>query len=290
MDFESQNIKKFSSLFLPISRRISFLFPYLDMNLEYARIDAKPEEYTAFVIQISLIVSLNIFGFLALLAQKMNRLTMQWAVPMAGLSVCSFFFLLWQFIILYPKVKSKKITSEVEMYLPFAMRQLYVRVNSGLSLFNSLVGVAYEDYGQFSIELKRTVSKIQSGIPEVEALEELSREVPSPELKRVIWQITNSLRSGTDVSETLHAIIEDINEKQKAKIMDFGSKMTAVSMMYMIMTIIFPTMGYIVLLLLGSFFIQNLQDYYLFAIPAVVLFANIVFLNIIDAMRPRVEI
>ena len=51
--------------------------------------------------------------------------------------------------------------------------------------------------------------------PELDALAEASHENPSLQFRKVLWQISNALKVGSDVGEALEAIVEELTRGGK---------------------------------------------------------------------------
>ena len=116
-------------------------------------------------------------------------------------------------------------TELLEKNLIFALKDLLLQVTSGVSLYNGLVNISKSNYGEVSKEFERLAKKINGGVPTERALEELSIETKSDYLKRATWQLTNTIKAGADLKESLKVIIAELTNSQKTKISDYAKEL-----------------------------------------------------------------
>ncbi len=183
---------------------------------------------------------------------------------------------------------AKKI-KDIDKNLLFALRNMEVQVSSGISLFDSLVSIAEGNYGVISDEFKKAIKKISTGKSEVEALEELILKNPSLYFRRIIWQITNSLRSGSDLSSTLKVIVDDLSYEKIVSIRKYGSQLNPMAMMYMMLAVIFPSLGVSFLMILSSFSNIQLTEMVFWLILGFTGFFQLMFIGFIKSKRPVVK-
>lgn len=211
-------------------------------------------------------------------------------ITITSVLAITIFFGTIQFFSFYPRSLLIKKNKELERYLLYAVRHLYIKVNSGVTLFDSIIGIAYGNYGAISEEFKKAIKEIEAGSGEIAALERLSISNPSMHFRKVIWQLTNSMRAGTDISNTLRAILTGLEEHQKILIQNFGARLSPLALMYMMLTIILPSLGITFLIVFSSLFAGDLPDMIFLLIPVVLFAANIFFMNIIKSIRPNIEV
>jgi flagellar protein FlaJ len=87
----------------------------------------------------------------------------------------------------------------------------------------------------------------------VESLEVMARENPSLHFRRILWQVINALKSGADVAVTLKEIVDSMLVDQRVAIKKYGSELNPLALFYMLLVVIFPTLGIIFMLVLFSF-------------------------------------
>ena len=194
------------------------------------------------------------------------------------------------YVLMYPGFIVKKRVKRLERDLLFAMRHLYVQLRSGVPLFEGLVSVAKSGYGILSKEMEICVKKISAGWPETRALEEMALRNPSLLFRRAIWQITNSIRTGTDLGETLESVVETIAAEQKIAIRRYGSQLNPMVMMYMMLGVIVPSLGITFLMIISSFTgLPITKDLFILILIFLAVF-QFNFLGFIKSRRPAVEI
>lgn len=278
-----------SKHFRRLTKFIDSFFPRIDFYLKQTDMRTETEDYLAIVAFFAfygLILFLTLgLGYLFL--NDMLTIKMALMIIAGGIAI---FFGVTQWFVFLPRVKLLKKSKELERYLLFAIRHLFVKVNSGVTLFNGLVGIAYGDYGAISTEFRKAIKEIELGVSEEDALGKLSINNPSIHFRKFIWQLTNSMRAGTDIADTLRAIIINLQEDQKVEIQNFGARLSPIALMYMMLTIIFPTLGITFLIIFSSLFTGLVPGDVFILLPVLLVVINIIFINIIRGVRPNIEV
>ena len=290
--FKLEKALKFARKFYGIGRSLTKLFPSLTYELKQARIRLRPREYIALAIFTSLFYLVMILlltlalAFLAPPGQLLSYLLIM--VPMSFVvSFCVFFY-----IIIYPKlILTRKIRS-IERDLLYALRHLLIQVRSGVSLFNALVSVSTGEYGLISEEFETAVKEINAGVSEIEALENMAWRNPSLYFRRVIWQLVNGMRAGSDIAVTLSEIVNALAADQRIEIRRYGAQLNPMALMYLMTAVIIPTLGITFLMILSSFFaiIQFPLDIILYLILVFLVIFQFMFIGIVKVRRPTVEV
>lgn len=205
--------------------------------------------------------------------------------PLSGLLFASF-ALFSQLI--YPKIYSSRKQREIERNLIPALEDMLVQHNSGIPLFSILVHLSISKYGQLSNEFKKAVRKINTGEPQIEVLEELSEQNTSVFFRRTLWQISNGMKAGSDISIVIRDSIKALNSEQVIQIQEYGNKLNPLIMFYMLISIIMPALAITFLTVLSS--LVNLPTtigilLYL-GLAVFVILAQIMFLGVIKSTRP----
>lgn len=277
---------KVSKPLLFISSKLVKLNPFLALKLSQAEIEIKDREYMALAIFSSLFWFLLIFSLFNLLgfAFKQNFLLISTAF---SLLISSIAFL---FITFYPSLLLSKKDRDIEKNLLFAIRHLFIQVRSGVSVFDSLVSVSRGNYGIVSQELEKSVKEITTGKEETLALEELAFRVPNVGFKRVIWQIVNCLRAGGDIGSTLDMIARNLSEEQKVKIRKYGSQLSPLALIYLMSTVILPTLGITFLIVFSTFAGIQVPETVFYLVLFVVAVFQIMLIGLVKSRRPSVEV
>ena len=217
-----------------------------------------------------------------------------------GLFQISFFYfygigiaLLFSFFILssqlsYPRIYNFRKTRDIEKNLIAAMQDMHVQLNSGVPIFKILVNIASSDYGSLSEELGRAVKEINSGKPQIEAIDDLGNRSTSTYFRRVLWQISNGMRAGSDMSIVIKNGIDNLSAEQVIQIQSYGSKLNPLIMFYMLLAVIMPALGITFLTIISSMLnISGMVVKMIFiGIFVFVVLLQIMFLGIIKTRRP----
>lgn len=190
--------------------------------------------------------------------------------------------------IMYPRIYSNKRQRDIERNLRSALEDILVQLNSGIPLFSVLVNISDANYGELSMEFRKAVKKINAGSPEQEVLEELSKNNPSPFFRRTLWQISNGMNAGSDMSFVVKESIKAINEEQLIQIQNYGNTLNPLIVLYMLVAVIVPALSVTFLTILSSMISLDKNSSMLLFIGlfVMVMFAQIMFLGIIKSRRP----
>ncbi len=260
-------------------------FPLLDLQLRQARIESTAQEYLSdtldFTIKNFLFLSATIFLVLLIAGRLSLFLTF-------FIGIAIFTFMLFTRRMAYPKFMAGKIIKDIDNNLLPVIRTIIIQVESGVPLFTTIVAVSNENYGEISKAFKKAVREINAGKPEVDALEEIANESPSVFFRRSIWQITNGIKGGSEISIVLREIARNISEEQLDQIGEYGSALNPLAMFYMIIAIIMPTLAITFFVVFSSFI--GLEAFVVQAVLWVfytlIILMQIVFLGIIKSRRP----
>jgi flagellar protein FlaJ len=277
---------KFSRSFLWLGSKLSVLNPYLPQKLAEAEIPLKDREYLSIAIFSSIYWFTIIFSILTILPALVGKNLINISLPLSLLiAVIAFLY-----INFYPNLVALRKSKDIERNLLFVVRHLYVQVRSGVSLFDAMVAVSREDYGIISKEFEKAVKEISTGKEQTTVLEEMALRVSHAGFKRIIWQIVNSLKSGADISKVINTIANELSQEQKVKIRKYGSQLSPYALMYLMLTVILPTLGISFLITLSSFSGIGIPETFFFLILGIVALFQIMFIGMIKSSRPSVEV
>jgi len=169
-----------------------------------------------------------------------------------------------------------------------ALGDILVQLNSGVPLFNILVNISSSDYGELSEEFKKAVKKINAGLPQVEVLEELGEKNSSIYFKRTLWQISNGMRAGSDISVVISESIKSLSEEQILQIQNYGNKLNPMIMFYMLSSVILPALAITFLTIISSMvgLTQSITTLLFAALFVFVVIIQTMFIGIIKSIRP----
>lgn len=277
--------EKYIQYFLPMAENMRKLVPNINRDLTRARMEIDTDVFLASAIvrgiQIGFAIGLALIGAGAYLEKSTILVGGILAIPL--LSIFGFFT-----AANYPKIQSKKISRTLEKDLPYALRHMLIEVRSGISLYESMVHVS-EDYGEASKEFNRIVKDINGGKPQIEALEDSIVRNPSKQYRRAMWQMINALKSGTDVSNTLDALVESMVKQQKLEVKRYGKELNPYILVYLMIAVIMPSLGVTFMIVLSTFTGVGLDKFTFYQIIVGLMLFQLFFLNFVKSKRPEVK-
>jgi len=276
-----------------LKRRSRFIAPHikykskskLEEDLRNSGIDISREEYIAICVNsfFILFLSLYIVSSTILLAFSIKYSYLFGFVFALMFSGFVFFSQ-----IVYPSIYVMRREKNIEKNLIPALQDILVQLSSGVPLFSVLVNISAADYGELSIEFKKAVRRISAGSPEQEVLEDLSKRNPSAFFKRTLWQISNGMNAGSDMTIVIEDSIKSLGEEQMIQIQNYGNKLNPLIVFYMLIAVIIPALSITFLTIIAS--MVNLSE-----ITTIILFigmfvfvvlVQIMFLGLIKSRRP----
>lgn len=286
LPLSERSAKKISRYFLGVGEGLSKMFPTMDFNLEQSDMDFDAREWLGLSFFIAIVwgfILFDIVFLVVLVTQKVFTFALGVAF-LVGLAIAAAIFF---YSSLLPRVRVKKKIRQIEHNIPHVLNQLLVEVRSGVTVFNAMNSIVSAGYGRLSEEFSKAVVDIQTGSSEVDALERLAVNNPSLFLRRVIWQLVNAMKSGADIGTILKEIVDNITAEQKTAIKKYGSELNPLSLFYMMLVVIFPTLGIVFLLVMFSFVgIAMSIEFVLIGILVGLVFIQVMFLGLIKNKRP----
>lgn len=239
---------KTARVFEGIGASISKSIPSLKLELYQAEMQLLPREYCSVAVFSSIFYFLLLTPFIFFVGLMVGRVDI--FLPfVVGIVFSVFVFF---YILKYPRLVSRRRMRTLERDLLNALQHVLIEIKSGVPLFNAMIGVS-EGYGEISEEFEKVVKEVNAGIPEISALQNASRRNPSLYFRRAIWQITNAIKAGSDVSTALEAIVDGLMKEQVIAIRRYGQELNPYTMVYMLVAVIMPTLGITFLIILSSF-------------------------------------
>ena len=155
-------------------------------------------------------------------------------------------------------------------------------------MFSILVNISASDYGALSTEFRKAVIKINTGRTQVEVLEELGEKNSSVFFRRTLWQISNGMKAGSDISIIIRESIKSLNEEQLIQIQDYGNKLNPLIMFYMLISVIMPALAVTFMTIISSLINlpQNTTIMMYIGLFVSVILIQIMFLGVIKSARP----
>ncbi len=188
----------------------------------------------------------------------------------------------------YPKSKIKKREAEINKNILFAGRYLLIKLEAGEPMFLSMIGVS-KSYGEAGRAFNDIIQDINFGASIEEAVDRGVKYNPSKNLRKILWEISNSIKTGTDITRSLKAILEQISEEYLLEIEKYGKKLNSLILFYLVAAIIFPSLG-LTMAVVGASFISVVVPKITFYIVAGMLVGiQVFFITLFRGARPAVN-
>ncbi|HLD80397.1 MAG TPA: type II secretion system F family protein [archaeon] len=278
--------KKLSKPFYGTASTMQKSFPSMARDLKQSEIRLTPREYIAIAFFTAVFYWALVGGLILLAAAK--AATLEKGVLASILFGCVLALIVFSRVATHPKVIAKKKTRLIEQNLVHALRALLIYIKSGVPLFHAFEKVGAGGFGEVSAEFKKATDRINTGISEEDALQEIASDNPSLFFKRSAWQLANGLRAGADISSVLSEIVQTLTQEQKLQIQRFGGALRMLSLVYMLLGVIVPTLGVTFLIVLSSFAKISLGETVFWGLLAGLVLADFVFLGIMKSKRPGI--
>ena len=282
--YESEKISKLSSPFKPAATGASMMFPELNWNLKKAGMNIDPIIYVSTAIFLALMVFTG--GVLVFLPAIVNgSIDFALIIAIAGIfSLMSFFYMIF-----LPSLKIVKSQKEIDKNLEYMLKDMEIQLTAGIPLFDIFVNISAGEYGGCSKVSRKIVEEVQSGKSIITVLDDTGMLSPSEYMRRVLWQIVNALKTGSNVGVSLKMISKEIRDEKENAIASYTQELGLWSLIYMIFVIILPSMGVTLILILSSFLGTGVVTEMVFwLILGVVIVFQLIFVSIIKSKRPDV--
>ena len=250
MIFSIEQATRINRRMMGIGNLLVSIYPGLKYDLRSAGLDVDAGAYaaSAFVSSITWGAAMYVFSYLALYSRGMENAAAISAGP--GLLI-AVMILLFQFV--YPKVMARKVAEKVDRELIFALKDVYIQINSGVSLFDAMCNVSKADYGYVSEEFDHAVRDITAGDSEEEALEKLALKTKSEYFKKALWQLITAMHSGASTAGALRSVIDVLIGYQHRMIKNYSSELNFWILMFMLIAATIPTLGITLSVVLSTF-------------------------------------
>jgi len=275
-------IRIVAKLFTKISAVLSHFLPSLGLDLNRARINIDVKIYISYCMASTFVSFLILTGFFYVILDAIKK--SHWSIPI----VLTISLLIFYMQMNYPKIIAKKRIRNLDTDLLAALRTMVIQLNSGLNLYDAMLTVSKQEFGEVSKELGIAVKEIGAGVSAKRALEMMSIRNPSPYFRRSVWQIVNGLQAGSNIAHVMDSVIDNLSKEQVIQIEKYGGQLNPIIMFYMMTVVIIPALAITFMIVISSFLgLSDLGVKLLFAsLLSVVLFFQIMFAGIVKNKRP----
>ncbi|MDO8628326.1 MAG: type II secretion system F family protein, partial [Nanoarchaeota archaeon] len=156
-------------------------------------------------------------------------------------------------------------------------------------LFNVFVSIAQGGYGGVSLEFEKAIREMNAGRSQVNTLNDLASRNPSQFFRRSVWQLTNGIKTGADLSSVIADTINSLGEYQIIQIEKYGGQLKPLAMFYLLAAVIMPSLGTTLVILLSSFVAMSefaIKLIFWGMLTVTILF-QLFFIGIIKSRRPN---
>ncbi|MGV8086040.1 MAG: type II secretion system F family protein [Candidatus Woesearchaeota archaeon] len=261
-------------LYSNLARKI----PDLRLKLRQAGIMSEPEDYVKSILTTTILLSIGIFFTMFFFTLSL------WSIIVIPLSIP----LLFMYFVKYVDVKIEKIKKKVDEEIIFASRFLIIGIESGVPIHKIFEDMEknYEYVGYYFGEI---LNKVYFGTTMEDAINDTLLTSPSQNLRRVLWQVMNSLQTGTEVGGALNSVTEQIIREQAIAVQEYGKKLSPLAMFYMTISIIVPSLGITMFVILASFMGLKISMGILVVLAILIGFIQFMFLAIARSSRPSIS-
>lgn len=259
-------------------KRLARHIPDLKLKLIQSRMVDTPEYYAKKTVFTSVFMALGSCFILFTFFSK----------PIVFLFFPFAFMLCFFYFVGYVDMRIQKIKKDINKEIVYAGRFLIIEAESGVPLYQAFKNLSrnYEIIGTYFEEI---IERVDLGTSMEDALNETIAVTPSPELRKMLWQILNSLRTGSEISHALNSVFDQVVREQQIMVKEYGRKLNPMAMFYMMVAIIIPSLGTIMLIILTSFLGFRLTMVVYMIIVGLIGFMQFMFLGVIRSTRPPVD-
>ena len=284
--FTFSKLEKLKAKSRPLARKIRYKKDSkLEEYLKNANLEITREEYIAISLKSFFSAFLILFVISTTVFILLNVKFYYLFGPLLAFLFAGFVFFSQS---VYPRIYVTRRQRNIERNLISALEDVLIQLTSGIPLFSVLVNISSADYGELSVEFKKAVRRINAGEPEQEVLEDLSKSNPSPFFKRSLWQISNGMKAGSDMSIVVKDSIKALNDEQLIQIQNYGNKLNPLIVFYMLIAVIIPALSVTFMTIIASMvgIPKNTTTIIFLGLFVFVAIIQIMFLGIIKSKRP----
>lgn len=258
--------------------------PLLKKELRMAGVNVEPEVFVKKALKKSIFMGFIVFAGLFFLLSKENPDILR---PLAGGLIAGYLSFVMAFRKLQVSIDKKG--KQIDRDVLFAGRFLLVKLNSGKPLINSLEEASH-GFGDATKYFQGIMRDIQLGTSLESALDRATEYCPSNSLKKILFQISNALKIGVDVTDFLQSVLDEISDEQFNQIVRYGKKLSSLTMFYMLGAIIVPSLGMTLFVVVAGMININLDVIAFMIIIFALAILQFIFITLFRAARPNLDL
>jgi len=238
--FPKKLMKRLGRPFLGIGELTQKFFPHYNLILEQTEMGLTGDEFFSMTFAFS---AINFILFSLIFATLLYALKLDGYLTYGiglGLVVAVMVFIK---SVMGPRVVILKRVRSIDTNLIFGLKMIIVEINAGLSLFDSVVIVAMHDIGEMSTIFREIAKRMASGENEQEVLRDIATKNPSHFLRKVLWQIVSGLKAGSSLRDVMSESLSSLERRQRTDIIAYGSSLRVLTLMFMMVGVIIPSMA-----------------------------------------------
>jgi len=288
MLFPINKARHLNNRYLILGQIVSKIFFSLKYDLQKAELDIDPERYS-----VAALISASLYAFMFMFVGLAFGVILTRQIG-SGTLVTAFFFGFFAgtsaliFHMIYPKIAAMQIASMVDQELIFALRTMLIQLTSGMSLFESIKVISKSNYGQVSAEFDSVLKDMSAGMSETNALEKLAFRTKSDILKKSIWQIVTTMKSGGSVVGALDAQVEALVIQQADTIKAYAAELNLWTLVYLIVAAAMPSLGVTFLVIASTISSGSIGKEAVILIVLLSMTTQLVLIMLIRAKVPKV--
>ncbi|HQT45077.1 MAG TPA: type II secretion system F family protein, partial [Candidatus Micrarchaeota archaeon] len=148
--------------------------------------------------------------------------------------------------------------------------------------------VAVAGYGKVSDEFEKSYKDISLGRSTIDSLEDMAVRTRSQYLKKTVWQIVTTIRSGSNLSTTLKSMVTMLVNYQYGLIKKYNSELNFLVLLYLLAAAVIPTVGVTVLVIFSVFGILGINETVFFGVVMISFILQLTLIGFIKMERPNI--
>ena len=258
--------------------------PELEEKLQRAQMNDTPERFLKKVYTMAFMGAFA-FSFLFILP-ILHSLGKNIFIALIAFPVL--FLMIYSYFMKTPDLYISKIEKRITKEILFALRFLIIELESGILIYTAFENIK-KNYPVIGKYFGEVIDKVDYGDDIEEALNTVVNKCPSENLRMVLVQIQNTMKTGADIVSALNTTVEQFSREEQIMVDEYSKKLNPIAMFYMIVAVIFPSIGFMMLIIITSFIGFQMDLPVLLSLVGLIGFVQFMFVSIVKSMRPPVD-